>query len=102
LSIISTVWAGSARPPRSAYARKWLAARLVGDEQRKRPPITLAGRRPAVVEPVLPPSPIPRGGWGPDLNCDGKGNRTSVPGPSDGEGPYARWELLPRDGSCCG
>ena len=67
MSIISTVWAGSARPPRSAYARKWLAARLVRDEQRKRPPITLPGRpvvtKPTEPSPPSPPTTAPRTGW---------------------------------------
>ena len=67
MSIISTVWAGSARPPRSAYARKWLAARLVRDEQRKRLPITLPGRpvvaKPTEPSPPSPPTTAPRTGW---------------------------------------
>jgi hypothetical protein len=72
-----------------------LAARLILDELRHKPPITLPGRSAVatLVESRPPPAAVVRG-WGPNLNCDGQGNRNSVPEPGDLIGPYSHEGLL--------
>src|SRR5262245_17108450 len=89
-----------ANPGRSSAVLRWLAARLIRDELRRRPPITLAGRPvvavPAEARPPPPPPPLPpeARGWGPNLDCDSRENQNSVPEPGDLIGPYSHEQLL--------
>jgi hypothetical protein len=97
-TVVNTAFlAGPSYPDadRTRTVLRWLARRLLRDELRHKPPITLAGPVPArpIIEPV-PSPPVLHGGYGPDLSCDSKGNRESVPEPSDLFGPYRRERLL--------
>jgi hypothetical protein len=100
-TIVNTAFfAGPGRPDtdRTRAVLKWLAARLLRDEQRKRPPITLPGRPvvavPAEARPPAPPLPPEARGWGPNLDCDSRENQNSVPEPGDLIGPYSHEQLL--------
>jgi hypothetical protein len=86
------------QPNRSSPFRKRLAAMLVRDEIRKKPPISLPGRsptpEPTTVQKDRPP-PTGRISYGPQLFTDGTSRlATATPTREDGFGPWTFSERL--------